>query len=404
MSRDVEYGVARHPTLHPSALYALARTAVVWPHLTAAPSSWVLSLLHTAGGFNGPGRMAFDARGNVWVSNNFAPGTRNDPGLGVISLDPTGSPANGSPIVGGGLMGAWWGIAVDQRNHIWTANYTGDDPIPFYDAGFIGGHTVSEFTSAGAPVSASGYTQGSLSGPQGIAVDRRGNIWIANHTNNTVTEYPHGDPAAARIVTGGGLSKPFAVVVDAQGNVWVDDNAIDRTDTGQLTRISPDGVAHGPIAAGRLSSPQGMAFDQSGHLWVANLGSSSVTEMSAAGRLLRRIRATSMVGPWSVAVDGAGNVWVASFLKGSLTELCGASTAACPPGATTGQVISPLPAGFTNGGLQHLTAVQVDESGNVWVANNWRRIAPPLGGNGLVEFIGAAAPVRTPLIGPPQQP
>ncbi len=41
-------------------------------------------------------------------------------------------------------------------------------------------------------------------------------------------------------------------------------------------------------------------------------------------------------------------------------------------------------------------------SGNVWVANNWAQIDPTVGGDGLVEFIGAAAPVRTPLIGLPQ--
>jgi hypothetical protein len=401
---DAVLDIARNPARRTAALFALATPSTVSPHLSAPPSSWVLSLLHTAGGFNGPGRMAFDSRGDVWVSNNFAPGTRDEPGLGLISLGPTGAPINGSPIAGGGLMGVWWGIAVDQHNRIWTSNYTGSDPTPFYDPGFVGGHTVSAFNDRGVPISPTGYTQGEISGPQGIAVDQRGNVWIANHTNDTVTEYPYGDPTTTRVIHGGGLSKPFAIAIDRRGNVWVDDNAIDRAEAGQLTRISPDGVAHGPIAVGALSSPQGMAFDQSGNLWVANLGSSSVTELRSDGRVLHRIRSRSLVGPWSVAVDGAGNVWVASFLRGSLTEICGAHVAACPPGTHTGQAISPVASGFTNGGLQHLTAVQVDESGNLWVANNWRRIAPPLGGDGLVEFVGTAPPVRTPLIGPPQRP
>jgi hypothetical protein len=51
-----------------------------------------------------------------------------------------------------------------------------------------------------------------------------------------------------------------------------------------------------------------------------------------------------------------------------------------------------------------VTAVQVDQSGNVWVANNWEDVEPVVGGDGLVEFIGAAPPVRTPLIGPPSAP
>ena len=70
----------------------------------------------------------------------------------------------------------------------------------------------------------------------------------------------------------------------------------------------------------------------------------------------------------------------------------------CCPG------IRDFPQGFTNGGLQHITAVQVDQSGNVWAANNWASISPIVGGDGLVEFIGAAEPVETPKIGPQQQP
>lgn len=105
-----------------------------------------------------------------------------------------------------------------------------------------------------------------------------------------------------------------------------------------------------------------------------------------------------------MAVDGSGRVFVVSFLAETLTELCGARTRACPPGATTGSVLSPSRRGFTNGGLEHLTAVQIDPSGDVWVANNWSKLSPITGGNGLVEFVGLATPVKTPLIGPPHLP
>ncbi len=63
--------------------------------------------------------------------------------------------------------------------------------------------------------------------------------------------------------------------------------------------------------------------------------------------------------------------------------------------------------GFTSAALQHLTAVQIDASGNVWVTNNIRTSGGgngSTGGDGLVEFVGLAAPVKTPLIGPPQRP
>lgn len=375
--------------------------------LKVAPTAWVLSLVYTAGGFNGPGRMAFDSTGSVWVTNNFAPGTDTDPGLGVISLSPTGVPINGSPVTGGGVKGAWWGIAVDQHNHIWVSNYVGDDTTSFLSPDFTGGTTVAEFTDHGSPLSPStGFDEGDISAPQGVAVDTKGDVWIANHVGNSVTEYPRGNPHAARVYTGEGLEKPFAVVVGKGGTIWVDDEAISHGVDGGVTRITPGGSVLAPLHGGGMNSPQGMAVDQLGNLWIANLASNGVTEIRADGTVdPDEITGKSLVGPWSVVVDANGNIWVASFLGETLTELCGAERIDCPRGAKTGSVISPPARGFSNGGLEHVTAVQVDGSGNVWVANNWSRIVPKiLGGNGLVEFVGLAAPVRTPLIGLPQRP
>lgn len=54
------------------------------------------------------------------------------------------------------------------------------------------------------------------------------------------------------------------------------------------------------------------------------------------------------------------------------------------------------------------TGVQIDPSGNVWLTNNWIQDAfffqTNPGGHELVVFIGLAAPVNTPLIGPPSTP
>lgn len=398
------HAIALNPANDVRAIFRLRKSAHYRPVLPHAPSSWVLSLKHTAGGFDGPGRMAFDSQGNIWVTNNFQPpGT--GPGLYTVALDPTGAPRLGGAVGGGGIMGNWWGIAVDRQDRVWLSNFTGDDPESFTSPDFTGGNAASLFTQDGTALSgAGGITAGNLQAPQGIAVDQRGNVWIANHVGNTVTMYPGGDPAQARVITGGGLFKPFAVEVDGRGNVWVGNGAIDANVKGSLTRISPDGTPTGPFTFDRMRSPQGMAIDSGGDIWVASLVDQTLNRISPAGRLKARYRASSMIGPWGVAVDGDDNIWVASFPGQKLTQFCGRKVANCPPGSRTGDVLSPPFTGFTNGGLQHLTAVQVDQSGNVWVANNWANVVPTIGGDGLVEFIGAAAPVATPLIGPPRAP
>ena len=79
-----------------------------------------------------------------------------------------------------------------------------------------------------------------------------------------------------------------------------------------------------------------------------------------------------------------------------------------------GDAISP-PGGYVGGGLQAQIDLAIDPAGNVWVGNNWdnfdavlSRVPEPLStrgaGQGLVVFYGMAKPVRTPLIGPVQQP
>ncbi|MHB1519425.1 MAG: NHL repeat-containing protein [Acidimicrobiales bacterium] len=365
------------------------------PILTAPPSAWILTLVYTSGGFDGPGKIGIDAQGNLWSGNNFTPpGTKV--GTGVAVVDPTGTPIDGSPIVGGGIAGVGWGTAVDRRGRVWLGNFKGN--------------SVSLLSPAGRVLSPpQGYIQGSVSKPQGVVVDQRGDVWIANFGNASVTEYVGGNPADARSITGGGIFKPFGLAVAANGDLWVTDGA-EAGKPGAVTRISSQGTIIGSAITGPgLRSPQGIAIDSSGGVWVSNLLSSSVVRISPSGSLVGSpLRGNGSIrGPWGIAIDGADNVWVANFFGHSLVELCGSKTAFCPPGVRTGQPISPAKTGFASVAMQHLTDVAIDPSGNVWAANNFSTGSPLkdyIGGNGFVELVGQAAPVVTPQIGPPRRP
>jgi sugar lactone lactonase YvrE len=344
------HAIALNPANHVGAIFALPKSRSYRPTLKRAPSSWVLSLLHTNAAYDGPGRMAFDSRGNIWVTNNFeSPGTAA--GSYVISLDPTGNPRLGEDgaLHGGGVLGNWWGIAVDQRDRVWLSNFTGADPVEFDEPGFVGGHTVSTFSRSGITPYPEGINSEELQAPQGIAVDPRGNVWVANHGGDSVTLFPQGNPSRARTIRGGGLYNPFAVAVDGKGNVWVDNGALDTERPGSVTRISPAGVPSGPFEAKRMRSPQGIAVDSGGNLWVTSLVDSTVTWFAPDGRVKGQFKAPSIRGAWSVAIDGDDNVWVASFINRKLTQLCGRIVANCPPGTKTGEPISPARAGFGNG-------------------------------------------------------
>jgi streptogramin lyase len=398
---DALVDIARNPSEHARRLFALSRKlagrAAATPVLSRPPSSWVLAVAYVGAGMNAPGRMAFDAFGNIWANNNFqTPGTT--PGLNLTALSPTGRPILGSPITGGGVQGSGWGIAIDQKRRVWLANFAGS--------------SVSLFDHRGRALSPpGGYARGGISKPQGLAVDQHGNVWIANFGNNSVTLIPHGHPRLARNITGGGLYKPFGIQVDARGDVWVS-NGAESTKPGSVTELTPDGrpTASSPITGGGLRSAQGLALDSRGNVWVANLLDPGVTRVSPNGTVTpdSPIRHASIHGGWGIAVDGDDHVWVASFFRPGVTELCGVRTSTCPSGARrTGAAISPPVTGYRSRGLEHLTAVQIDPSGNVWLANNWTTGSPLsqfVGGDGLVELVGAAAPVAAPLLGLPRRP
>src|SRR5215218_9043306 len=160
------HNIALNPVNHVRRIFRLPKARAYRPTLSQAPSSWVLSLKHTdaAASYDGPGRMAFDSQGNIWVTNNFQP-PGIEAGPYVVSLDPAGHPRNGGAVSGGGILGNWWGIAIDSLDRVWLSNFTGDDPNEFYSPNFKGGNAASLFTADGQALSGNGFTAGNLQAP-----------------------------------------------------------------------------------------------------------------------------------------------------------------------------------------------------------------------------------------------
>lgn len=390
---------ATHPSQNQRALsrVAIGGRSAYRPALKRAPDAWILALLFTGNGLNAPGLSAIDRHGNQWIGNNFAlPGTTASQVL--TALDPAGQALFPRPLVGGGLRGPGWGTAVDQRGRVWVANFAGD--------------SISVFGPDGRPLSpAGGYTRGGFDRPQGVAIDQRGTVWVANWGGDSVTRIPRGRPELAHEIRGGGIEKPFGIAIDADGHAWVS-NGAESPRPGSVTELLPDGrpTARSPIAGAGMRSPQGIAIDSAGNKWVASLVSRDVTRIGPDGRISADspLGRPSIRGGWGVAIDGADHVWVAGFAGGNVTELCGVRAAACPPGSRgLGDPISPRRRGYESAVFQHITGLTIDQSGNVWLANNWSTgssFREFVGGNGMVQLVGAATPVRGPLIGPARRP
>ena len=182
-----------------------------------------------------------------------------------------------------------------------------------------------------------------------------------------------------RRIKGGGLHRPLGIASDSRGNVWV----------GNSTWVVAPCV-------GEFHQQRGPGKG------------GSVTLIKRGGKVAAGpISNGGIRNAWGIAIDGKDNVWVANFSGQRLSELCGARPQNCPRGKRrTGAAISPEGTGYGFDGLVRNTGVAVDPSGNVWLANNWKQkpIQTNPGGYQIVAYLGIAAPVKAPLIGPPEQP
>ncbi len=422
------------------------------PALTSRPTSWLLFLKLTGGFYsqqdssnlmNGPGAFAVDSQGFVWMDNNYVPASPSQyacAGNRVMKFTPSGASAPGSPYVGGGISGSGWGVFIDPGDNAWVTNF-GFQDTPCENLPVRAPHNaISEFNSAGVAISPSqGFTNGNMSWPMGAALDRSGNIWIANCGNDTVTLYPGGDRTqATSVALGPAVSpdnpqiKPFGVAVDGLGNVWITNN---RSST--VTILSPQGTVIKTIPSiyqGRtiITHPIGNATDIEGNMWVANsdyldapcpTNNDIGTAQNPSLTLFLKDTQLPFPGspftggglklPWGILVDGKDTVWAFNFgqvklgqltpIPNGISRFCGYNTAMCPAGLQTGDPISPA-SGYLSNAFVRITGGAVDPSGNIWMTGNWKLDADPYmnpGGNSIVIAIGAAGPLQTPIIGPP---
>ena len=131
-------------------------------------------------------------------------------------------------------------------------------------------------------------------------------------------------------------------------------------------------------AAGTLKQPEGVAFDGSNNLWVADTQNHRLVEFSPTGSVLKTISPSSSFYPTGLAVDPySGNIWVAAWGNGNVVEL-----------DRTGQVLQTITnANGSSDPLNGPVTIAFDpSSGDLYVADT--------SNNRIVHYTGAGqAPV-----------
>ena len=179
---------------------------------------------------------------------------------------------------------------------------------------------------------------------------------------------------------------PTGVATDVSGNVYVADQRNNRirmiTSAGVVTTLAGGGslgsYADGTGTSARFSSPNGVAMDVSGNVYVSDYGNHRIRKITSAGVVSTLAgnnsstfadgigTAASIKNPNGVSVDGSGNIYVGDgnhrirkiTSGGVVTTLAGGgSTDAFADGTGTA-------ARFSNP-----SGIALDASGNVYVAD-----------------------------------
>ncbi|HEY8026948.1 MAG TPA: DUF4214 domain-containing protein [Burkholderiaceae bacterium] len=364
-------------------------------------------------GFHSPQGIVAGSQGVIWVAD-----TGN---AQIVGISTSGRSALNVQ-AGVSFHGAT-GIAFDKHYFLYVAD-AGDNTIRQIDISTPIYPVVT--TVAGLANSPAGSADGTsatatFNKPRGVAVDAYGRVFIADTNNDTVREFE----GSARITTFAGIppemgsadgagaiatfNGPQSLASDGAGNIYVADmnNSEVRkiTPTGSVTTLAglagAMGSADGSGSAARFYQPPGVAADTAGNVYVADAQNSSVRKISSSGVVTTLAGGTygsadgtgsaaSFSFPSGVAVDGAGNVFVADYDSNTIRKITAAGVVTTVAGTTgvSGDTDGIGKAATFNGPW----SIAVDGSGNLYVtegSNIVRKITP----NGLVSTLAGTAGV-----------
>src|ERR1035441_7622668 len=226
--------------------------------------------------------------------------------------------------------------------------------------------------------------------PFGVAVDAHGNVFVADFNNNAVKEIVAGTNGAAAgtvnanstmIVVGSGFSNPEGVAVDRYGNVFVADRGHNLVkeiiaDTGSTAGAGKvDSNSTVIQVGGTFDDSHGVAVDTSGDVFVTSFTSGCLYEIVAgtgtatsgtvnASSTVNTVNSSSFSLPSGVAVDTSGDVFVADYYHNAVKEVVAGTGTAGAGTVNSSSTVSTVGSGFSLP-----SGVAVDASGNVFVAD-----------------------------------
>ncbi|MEP6714464.1 MAG: hypothetical protein ABJC09_02755 [Terriglobia bacterium] len=387
-----------------------------------------------------PTAVALDGGGNLYIAESQFFRIRKVTIVGIISTVAGNGFASfsgdGGPATSAQLFGPL-GLAVDSGGNLYFSEHNGSRIRKVTPAGIastVAGNGIHGSSGDGGPA-----TSAQLFDPWGVAVDGGGNLYLADGASSRIRKITPAGVISTVVGNGtpghsgdGGpaisaqLIGPLGVAVDGRGNLYIADASDNRirkvTPAGIITTVAGNGNPGysgdgGPATSAQLSGPFGVAVDGGGNLYIADSGNSRIRKVNATGIISTvagnggnqnsgdgGAATSARLSALAVAVDGGGNLYIASDNRirkvnpaGTITTVAGNDN----PGYSG----DGGPA--TSAELRDPYDVAVDSSGKVYIAdtsNNAIRLLTPSGPppalpaittGGIVPAFGSTNTIQT---------
>jgi YVTN family beta-propeller protein len=336
--------------------------------------------------FYDPNHTLFDSAGNTLIDDSFNGRLRKLSG-GLISTFAGGYLGDGNTATSAALVFPE-ALAVDKSGNLYVADWTGNRvrKVSGGKISTIAGSSINGYSGDGGPATAA-----LLYGPQGVALDSTGNVFIADTLNNVIRKLDTtGKISTFASDPNFGFSL-LQMATDAANNLYVADQG-----SSVVWKITPAGVAS--VFAGVLfnygyngdnisasiawlNGPSGVAVDSHGNVLIADAFNSRVREVNTSG-IISTIAgdgtcnysgdggsATSaeLCYPWSLAVNSADTIYIVDVNYARVRKIRGGIiTAFAGSGASfNGDGLWPLLTGMGDP-----VAVALDSKGTVYLLDD----------------------------------
>ncbi len=294
----------------------------------------------------------------------------------------------------------------------------------------VAGNGTGAYSGDGGPATAA-----EIQNPSGVYADTAGNLFFADQSNNRIRMINTSGTITTVVGNGVGgfsgnggqataaeINAPQGIFIDKAGNIYIGDffnNRIRKVHTnGVITTIAGNGFSNfsgdgGPATAAELNGPSDVCVDSTGNVYIADETYSHIRIVNTSGIINTfagngvngfsgdggPATAAEIHGPSGVRIDAAQNIYIADLQNRVIRKVntSGIISTIAGIGGITGYSGDSGPA--TAAELSQPTGLCFDGFGNIYIADGYRvrivntsGIISTVAGNGISGYSGDGGP------------